>query len=118
VIEEVRGDIVVIGLGETYYDAEYDFRIQVDFLLGDSRCPEGVQCVRAGNAKVRFEIIAGGQLQAFIRVEYHGRPKFLRYTVINNIEFRLVGVAPYPKYNVPVDPEAEAIVKLLAVIEK
>lgn len=60
VVEEVRGDIVVIGLGETYYDAEYDFRIQVDFLLGDSRCPEGVQCVRAGNAKVRFEIIAAG----------------------------------------------------------
>gem|GEM_PF-6174754 len=72
------------------------------------------QCVWAGNAGVRFEIIAAGNYRHLFDLNTHGGPKFPQDSLINDIKFRLVGVAPYPKHNAPVDPEAEVIIKLLA----
>ncbi|HWK57018.1 MAG TPA: hypothetical protein VNQ80_06765 [Parapedobacter sp.] len=116
-VTERKGDTIVIGLGDTYYDAEHDFRIRVDSLLGDSRCPEGVQCVWAGNAGVRFEIIAEGNYRHLFDLNTHGGPKFPQDTVINDIRFRLIDVAPYPKHNAPVDPEAKVVIKLFATTD-
>lgn len=108
------GDTIVIGEGELYYDFENDFRIQIDSFPGDSRCPEGVQCFWAGNAKVRFEIIAEGNYRHLFDLNTHGGPMFPHDTVINDIEFRLVEVGPYPKFDAPSDYYKNPWVKLLA----
>ncbi|MEC3881931.1 hypothetical protein [Parapedobacter sp. 10938] len=108
------GDTIVMGVGDSYYDSEHHFRIGVVSLLGDSRCPEGLQCIWAGNAGVRFEIIVAGNYRRLFDLNTHGGRNYPRDTVINGIEFRLVGVEPYPKYNAPAVPEADVIIKLLA----
>lgn len=37
-----------------------DARLRYVEVAADSRCPPGVQCIRAGDATVRFELEAGG----------------------------------------------------------
>lgn len=36
-----------------------DARLRYAELVADSRCPPGAQCIRAGDARVRFELDAG-----------------------------------------------------------
>ena len=111
-VTERKGDTIVIGLGETYYDTEHDFRIRVDSMLEDSRCPQGVQCFWADNGSVHFEIIAAGNYRHLFDLNIYGGAMFPPATVINDIKFRLVDAAPYPKFNAPVEPAR----KLLALL--
>lgn len=71
-------------------------KIQVKFIkvLEDSRCPKGVQCVWAGNAKVSIEIEEGNKTKA-IELNSTVEPTEMSYAGYN---FKFLQLAPYPTH--------------------
>jgi hypothetical protein len=75
-----------------------DSRLKIRFLsvAEDSRCPQGVTCVWAGNAAVRVKI---GKSDA-VTLNTGIAPKELE---IGDHKVKLVGLTPYPRENVKID---------------
>lgn len=67
----------------------------------DSRCPEGVVCVWAGDAKVVIKVTNNkGKSQTF-ELHTNLEPKAVKF---DNYEIKLGEVTPYPANNVRIDP--------------
>jgi hypothetical protein len=73
-------------------------RLRFVRVAADSRCPEGVECVWAGNAEVLIEVGAkNGRRKSVLRLNTNASPerpaevKYGRYTV------KLVELSPYPR---------------------
>jgi hypothetical protein len=60
-------ETVSLRAGQQKAVSHGDLRVQFLSVLEDSRCPEGVQCVWAGNARIRIKVTkgAGGEPQLF-----------------------------------------------------
>jgi hypothetical protein len=71
--------------------------MSVDFVavLEDSRCPEGVQCVWEGNARIKLIVSRAGEKTSAIELNSSNRfpveAKYLDYTIT------LIDMKPYPK---------------------
>ncbi|MDR1680122.1 MAG: hypothetical protein LBR81_10185 [Prevotellaceae bacterium] len=75
---------------QIYYDHDFRFSLEIESVT-DSRCPEGAQCVSAGDVEVHFDLILNG----------NSRHKFVlhqneEYLADNGLVFSLVDVEPYP----------------------
>ncbi len=58
------GEDFTIVVGESIVlEDDLMFRIRFDSVVGDSRCPEGVQCIWAGRADAVFSLTQGEQTQ-------------------------------------------------------
>lgn len=58
------GEDFTIGVGESIATSDdLSGIIRFDSVVGDSRCPEGVQCIWAGKADCVFSLTNGGQTQ-------------------------------------------------------
>jgi hypothetical protein len=56
------GKDFAIATGETFQSADNErFKVRFDSVVGDSRCPEGVQCIWAGRADCAFTFLDGEQ---------------------------------------------------------
>jgi len=44
-------------------------------VLEDSRCPEGVDCIWSGNAKIKVELIGAGKESAAVELNTNVEPK-------------------------------------------
>ena len=69
----------------------------------DSRCPEGVNCIWAGNAKIALSLQKGKSKPAPVALNTGvepGRHSYMGY------EVKLVGVRPYPKANTTTDKKS------------
>lgn len=73
-------------------------RLTVTFsrVAEDSRCPEGVQCVWAGNAKVVLRLSKGRRRASTMSLNTGVDP---RQRVYRGYEVKLVKLDPYPKEN-------------------
>lgn len=71
------------------------FGMKIKFLgvIEDSRCPEGRQCVWAGNAKVRIAVWTGRQRQLVLEVNSGLQPQVVNY---GRYEIRLAALDPKP----------------------
>jgi hypothetical protein len=74
-------------------------RIDFNAVVEDSRCPQGVQCVWAGNAKVLLRLSKAGRRAASMRLNTGMDPRQADY---RGYEVKLVGLEPYPQKDVPV----------------
>jgi hypothetical protein len=72
-----------------------------DSVLEDSRCPDGVDCIWSGNAKIRIRSSKQKQTPATIELNTDAGPKSSSYL---NYEIRLVGLKPRPKPSEAVQP--------------
>ena len=92
IVTEKQNDTIAIGLNEIYYDFENGFRLQIDSITSDSRCPYGAECFWAGNADVRLDLIVGGNYhyQFILNTTYR------KDTIIDSINYKLVQLFPYP----------------------
>jgi hypothetical protein len=104
-----------IRVGRTVTFRGETLRLRFVRVPADSRCPEGVDCVWAGNAEVLVEVSAGGargrrtlSLNTNAGQERPAEAKYRRYTV------RLVGLSPYPKSARKIRP-GEYVATLLVV---
>jgi hypothetical protein len=68
-------------------------------VLEDSRCPEGVDCIWSGNAKIRIRSSKQKQAPASIELNTHIEPKSSSYL---DYEIKLVALKPRPKADKPV----------------
>jgi hypothetical protein len=69
-------------------------RVTFDRVAEDSRCPEGVQCVWAGNAKVVLRLSKGRRRSSALTLNTGADPRQAAY---RGYEVRLVKLEPYPK---------------------
>jgi biotin carboxyl carrier protein len=60
----------------------------------DSRCPEGVKCVWAGNGKIVLKVSKAGKHSANINLNTGIEPKHILYA---GYDIKLVSLNPYPK---------------------
>ncbi|MGH9769208.1 MAG: hypothetical protein ACREAB_17410 [Blastocatellia bacterium] len=72
-----------------------------DSVLEDSRCPEGVDCIWSGNAKIRLRSSKQKQTPATIELNTDVGAKNSSYL---NYEISLVALKPRPKADAKVQP--------------
>jgi hypothetical protein len=65
-------------------------------LVEDSRCPEGVDCIWAGNGKISLTVRKGRQKSVSFDLNTTTEPKSF---IFQCYEITLVNLAPYPKNN-------------------
>ncbi len=70
-------------------------------VLEDSRCPEGVDCIWSGNAKIRIRSSKEKHAPAPIELNTNVGPKSSSYL---DYEIKLVALKPRPKADRPVQP--------------
>lgn len=96
----VGAQTISIGLKKEKTVAQTGLRIKFLEMVEDSRCPTDVNCVWAGNAKIRIQVR-----------DSHGSPKTLELNstlnpqVVNygRYEMRLSGLTPRPTSNRKID---------------
>lgn len=78
-------------------------KLKIKFLsVEDSRCPQGTECVWAGNAKVKIQVTGKkGKSQTF-ELNTNGEPKAVKF---DGYEIKLGEVTPYPATNIRIDPK-------------
>lgn len=74
-------------------------RVTFSFVAEDSRCPEGVTCVWAGNGKVVLRLSKAGKRSGTMSLNTGVDPKQDAY---RGYEVKLVSLNPYPKKNMPI----------------
>ncbi|MGM0589613.1 MAG: hypothetical protein ACQETE_14415 [Bacteroidota bacterium] len=87
-----------ITLGERLAVKGTDLIVQFTEVLEDSRCPEGVQCPWAGNARVQFNV--NGEL---LELNTFTQPKS---NVVAGFRIELLSLRPYPVKDRPIDSAA------------
>jgi hypothetical protein len=75
--------------------------VVLESVLEDSRCPEGVDCIWSGNAKIRIRSGKQKHAPASIEINTHVEPKSSSYL---DYEIKLVALKPRPKADKPVQP--------------
>jgi hypothetical protein len=76
--------------------------VAFDSVLQDGRCPEGVDCVWAGNAKIKVQLSKQKQTPGAIELNTGVSPKSSSYL---DYEIKLVALNPRPKADKAVDPK-------------
>ncbi|HWS99140.1 MAG TPA: hypothetical protein VN256_02635 [Pyrinomonadaceae bacterium] len=74
-------------------------RVTLSRVAEDSRCPEGVQCIWAGNAKVVLKLSKARRRASTLSLNTGVDPRQGSY---RGYEVRLVKLDPYPKENRPI----------------
>lgn len=93
-------DTVDLAYKDCLYDSDRQSYICLDTVLSDSRCPDGVVCVWAGEAKARFKFEKYNNSPVFIDLKEGARD-----TVFNGYSISFIKLLPYPKYGLQTKPE-------------
>ena len=86
-----------IRVGQQVSIKHEGLRISFSFVAEDSRCPEGVKCVWAGNGKVMLRLSKAGRRYATMSLNTGLDPKEDAY---RGYDVKLVSLNPYPKKDV------------------
>jgi hypothetical protein len=78
-----------------------DLTVAFESVLQDGRCPEGVDCVWAGNAKIKVRLSKQKQTPGAVELNTGLNPKSSSYL---DYEIKLVGLNPRPKSEKAVEP--------------
>ncbi len=90
-------DTITIGINEVYQNKLSNFSLQIDSVLSDSRCPDGLVCVWAGNAEVRMKLMVENSHPILFKL--NTLESFGQTIRLYGREFRLLNVLPYPGIN-------------------
>ena len=84
-----------LKIGESAKASE-GLRIEFDSVTEDSRCPKGVTCVWAGNAKILLKVKRDAGKAADVELNTNINPRTSRYL---EYELSLKELKPYPESN-------------------
>lgn len=87
----------------TFDDA--GFTIRFHEVINDSRCPRGLTCLWAGNAKIRVEVeplLRGAPTRTF-ELNTYLEPQQASYA---GYAIHLISLAPYPHIDKDIEPDA------------
>jgi hypothetical protein len=94
---------IVINYGRQVAAAKENLTLKFVVILEDSRCPEGVQCIWAGNARIELAVTRAGEdttsLELNTNDRYPVEAQYLDYTIT------LIDLKPYPKAAEQIDIE-------------
>jgi hypothetical protein len=85
-----------LKIGESAEAPREGLQLEFDSVAEDSRCPKGVTCVWAGNAKVLLKVKKDGGKPANVELNTNINPKTSCYL---GYELRLKKLKPYPESN-------------------
>jgi hypothetical protein len=88
---------LTLKYGQTIDIKEEKLKIKFVSVDEDSRCPQGEQCIRAGNAGITIEITKTGTNPVSIALSTSGESQEFIY---QNLGIKLVDLKPYPKSGV------------------
>lgn len=92
-------DIVKVKVGKSVKNKKSKVTVKLLEVIEDSRCPEGVNCIWAGNAKVRLEL-SGLRGTKVIEANTNMGPQGDRYEAYS---ITLRSLTPHPKNGVTTD---------------
>lgn len=88
-----------IKIGQQVSIKREGLRVSFSYVAEDSRCPEGVTCVWAGNGKVVLKLSKVRRRASVMRLNTTTDPKQDDY---RGYEVKLVSLNPYPKKDMPI----------------
>lgn len=87
---------VILGVNDIYFDFETGIRLQ-GYLINESRCPKGADCIWSGYAAARFHLIVDGNTEyTFDLATIDVSPELRGDTLINGMTYKLLDITPYP----------------------
>lgn len=93
---EKEDNTIVLGVNDIYFDFETGIRLQAH-PTDESRCPKGVECVSAGYAVGRFNLVVDGNTEhTFDLATVDLSPVHRKDTLINALTYTLLDITPYP----------------------
>ncbi|HEV2879937.1 MAG TPA: hypothetical protein VGX24_01420 [Pyrinomonadaceae bacterium] len=87
------GQTVKVRVGREANVAAHRLKIRFVAVREDSRCPEGVQCIWAGNARVQLKLSGAGNRAATVELNTTTEPREIAYA---NYTIKLTSLAPRP----------------------
>lgn len=88
------------------------FRLQLKEVISDSRCPEGVTCVWAGEIKIAVVVYKDRKFLEETTLTLSSKELlentnwFSKYLPLSKKNIKNIVVLPYPKEGNPIDPKA------------
>lgn len=98
-VEAKTDQTVAVKINGQKTAAASKLTIKFDSLIEDSRCAKGVQCVWAGNARIRIVVSKGGKSETF-DLNTNLNPRAVSFA---GYEIKFTALTPYPGNNVRVD---------------
>ena len=95
-VKITSNDTMFIYVKQKVLNEKYKFVLQLDSITNESRCPEGGECLWAGNAKAKFNLTEAGNNHQFI---LNTNTAFGSDTIIGEIRYKLIHLLPYPSVN-------------------
>ncbi|HEX9918958.1 MAG TPA: hypothetical protein VGA87_07320 [Pyrinomonadaceae bacterium] len=100
----------VLSVGQEASTADGKLKIKFVSVAEDSRCPKGVNCIWAGNARVVLQVGRTGGTP--VKLELNTNPREATDGAGNGYGqylIKLVEVAPYPVAEQPIRPQSYAV---------
>jgi len=95
---------------------EEELTIKFSAVIGDSRCPRGVECISAGEVTLFFDLNKSGKLVKSFGLtfsENQNNPNRSNKKEIEGYLIEMIEVNPYPQSTVPMGAELyEAVLKV------
>jgi len=104
------GKNFVLNVGQEVLTADGKLKIKFVSVLEDSRCPKGVNCIWAGNARVMLQV--GKPTGAPLKLELNTNPREATDGAGSGYDqylIKLVEVAPYPVAEQTIKPGNYAV---------
>ena len=87
-------DTILLPLKECSFNTENQAYICLESVINDSRCPDGAQCIWAGDAKVKFKYVRLNEDPVFFNLNTN--VSFTNDSIIDGYKFTLLNLYPYP----------------------
>lgn len=97
--EAALGEEFEIRIGQQVSINREGLTVNFTQVAEDSRCPEGVTCVWAGNGKIVLRLSKARRRAGLMRLNTTLDPKQDEY---RGYEVKLVSLSPHPKKNMPI----------------
>jgi hypothetical protein len=86
-----------VKLGRQVLIKSEGLRVSFVAVTEESRCPEGVECIRAGNAQIMLKVSKAGKRARLLKLNTGQDPK---HDLYRDYDIKLVGLEPHPKKDV------------------
>jgi hypothetical protein len=97
------GQTIKLKVKQAVEVREAAIRVSFDEVVDDSRCPEGVTCVWAGNGKIKLTVMRTGSEARVIELNTNLKPRVVSF---EGYEIKLEQLDPYPRVNGKTPPDS------------
>jgi hypothetical protein len=104
------GQEFTLKVGEQAQIREAGLRITFSRVADDSRCPQGVTCIWAGNGRIILKASRGAGKASDVQMNTNIEPKLGR---VGEYELRLVNLSPYPRSGSPAIKQGQYVATLV-----